>query len=861
VVRQDKIKDAYKNLVELKYQLYNSLFLTLPLDAVEQASLLLPLLDEAGHRGLEEGSNPREIIDEFLDLHRPESGEKERTQFLFKVIQYVERQVALVDALEDAAYVDVNQTESLNRLRELIERIESNHLQDKLASLLDKFGAQVILTAHPTQFYPGPVLAIITDLAAAIQDNDVALAKDLLQQLGNTPFYNKVKPTPFDEAIQLSWYLSNIFYPVFGEILDSIAAVSGVGDDHFNEQLLSVGFWPGGDRDGNPFVTTDTTRRVAEKLRSNVIECYHRDIRELKRRLSFSGIHDQLTGIEKRFHLELTGEVDECFSSIEEITDQLDAMADTLTNKHQGLFLDLLLSYRRKLQVFGFHFASLDIRQDSRVLRGIFEKIVEAQPDVLPSGFDALSDTDQISALLTIEGAVELKYHDDALLLDTIECIRAIRDIQARNKERACQRYIISNCAGARDMATVIALFRLAGWQQGALTMDIVPLFETVRDLQSAGESMSELYKIEPYRQHLTRRNNRQTVMLGFSDGTKDGGYLMANWAIYTAKEDLTAVSRKAGIEVAFFDGRGGPPARGGGNTYKFYSALGRKIESNQIQLTVQGQTISSYYGTHDAALHNFRQLLSAGMENNLFEHPERELTEGQRGLITQLAKVSHDKYLAFKDHPLFLPYLEEMSTLHYYAQSNIGSRPAKRGGASQLKFEDLRAIPFVGAWGQLKQNVPGYFGVGSALKQMEEQGRLDECKALYRDSLFFEALIGNSMQSMSKANFKLTAYMADDEKYGEFWRLIYDEYLLSKEMVLKVSGQKILLEDAPSSRYSISLRQQIVLPLLLIQQYALMKLNDFSEEEAESSELFPIYEKMVVRTLFGNINASRNSA
>lgn len=861
VVRHDKIKDAYKNLVELKYQLYNSLFLTLPLDAVEQASLLLPLLEEAGHNGLAEGQNPKQIIDEFLDLHRADAGEKERSQFLFKVIQYVERQVALVDALEDAAYVEVNQTESLNRLRELIERIESNHLQEKFARLLEKFGARVILTAHPTQFYPGQVLAIITDLTAAIKDNDVALAKDLLQQLGNTPFYNKVKPSPFDEAIQLSWYLSNIFYPVFGEIIDSLAAVSGLDDEDFNAQLLSIGFWPGGDRDGNPFVTTETTRKVAEKLRANVIECYHRDIRELKRRLSFTGIYDQLTEIEQRFHLELTGEVEECFESIEEIQVQLDAMAEILVDKHQGLFLDLLLSFRRKLQLFGFHFASLDIRQDARVLRRIFTDIVTAQADLLPENFDNLSEIEQINVLLTLEGEVDTSLHEDALLLDTIDCIRAIRDLQARNKERACHRYIISNCSGAYDVATLIALFRLSGWQDEVMSMDIVPLFETVRDLQSAGVSMSELYSIETYRRHVAARHNRQTVMLGFSDGTKDGGYLMANWAIYTAKEDLTAVSRAAGVEVAFFDGRGGPPARGGGNTYKFYSALGRKIESNQIQLTVQGQTISSYYGTRDAALHNFRQLLSAGMENNLFEHPERELTDGQRELIGRLAEISHEKYLAFKEHPLFLPYLEQMSTLHYYAQSNIGSRPSKRGGASQLKFEDLRAIPFVGAWGQLKQNVPGYFGVGSALKQLEEQGRLDDCKALYRDSRFFEALIGNSMQSMCKSNFELTAYMAENKKFGDFWRLIYDEFLLSKEMVLKVSGQNELLEDAPSSRYSIALRQRIVLPLLLIQQYALMKLNGFSESEAESSELFTIYEKMVVRTLFGNINASRNSA
>lgn len=857
---QDTARDAYENLVELKYQLYNSLFLTLPLDAVEQASLLLPLLEEASKQGLADGKDPRRIIEEFLDTYRKDANELERTQFLFKVIQYVERQVALVDALEDAALVEVQETESANRLRELVDRVESNHLHSRFSKLLGKFGARVILTAHPTQFYPGPVLAIIADLTQAIKNNDAAEARDLLQQLGNTPFYNKVKPTPYDEAIQLSWYLSNIFYPVYGDIIDSLANTPGVSGDMAGH-LLSVGFWPGGDRDGNPFVNTDTTRRVAAKLRENVIACYHKDIRELKRRLSFTGVYEELTEIEHRFYEELAGEETTCFESIDEILQRLDRVATIIKDKHQGLFLDHLMSFRRKLQIFGFHFASLDIRQDSRVLAKIFNTIIEAYPDYLPADFADRAEAEKISLLLRIEGDIDLARFDDELLIDTIDCLRAIADIQALNTEQACHRYIISNCAGAYDIATLIALFRLSGWKDGELTMDIVPLFETIRDLQSAGESMQVLYSFAEYQQHLQKRKQQQTVMLGFSDGTKDGGYLMANWAIYRAKEDVTAVSREAGIEVVFFDGRGGPPARGGGSTYKFYSALGKKIESNHIHLTVQGQTISSYYGTRDAATHNVRQLLSAGLENNLFDRQERELSDKQRELIVELSEISHDKYVAFKEHPLFLPYLEQMSTLHYYAQSNIGSRPAKRGGASQLKFEDLRAIPFVGAWGQLKQNVPGYFGVGSALKRMEEEGRLRECKALYRDSRFFAALIENSMQSMCKTNFQLTAYMKQDPKFGEFWEMIYAEFLLSKEMVLKVSGQKVLLEDNPGSRRSIELRQRVVMPLLLIQQFALMKLNSLPEADKESSRLVEIYEKMVVRTLFGNINASRNSA
>ncbi|MDA1370725.1 MAG: phosphoenolpyruvate carboxylase [Proteobacteria bacterium] len=857
---EPSLKHAYENLVELKYQLYNSLFLTLPLDAVEQTGLLLPLLEEASFKGLEDGLNPTEILEQFFTAHRPGLDEHKQAQFLFKIIQYVERQIVLLDALEDAAFKEIHQTDATNRLRKLIERVDADGLEKEFKTVLSKFVARVILTAHPTQFYPGPVLAIINDLTEAIKANDIGLSRDLLQQLGNTPFFQKEKPTPLNEAAQLTWYLSNIFYPSFGEIQDNLSTfLESDGGDIVHP--LSIGFWPGGDRDGNPYVTTAITLQVAENLRYRILECYHQDIRSLKRRLSFDGIYEKLESIEKRIHAEMIQDTAACFATVEQLAAALDTIQQLLVEKYQGLFLDQLQSFRRKVAAFGFHFASLDIRQDSRVLNSVLSKIRESSDILLPPNFDELGESAQIEALLAVSECIEPESIEDELCRDTLESLQAIKTIQARNGMAACHRYIISNCRGPIDIARLIALFQLAGTSLDDLNVDIVPLFETINDLRHAGENMRSLYQMTPYRRHLQRRDNRQTVMLGFSDGTKDGGYLMANWAIYSAKENVTEVSRLHEIEVAFFDGRGGPPARGGGSTYKFYAALGKKIESNQIQLTVQGQTISSYYGTADAALHNLRQLLAAGLENNLYDHPERELNDQQRSLMEDLAELSFQKYLAFKEHPLFLAYLEQMSTLKYYAQTNIGSRPTRRGAGQELQFEDLRAIPFVGAWSQLKQNVPGYYGLGTALKSIEREGRLEECQQLYQHSGFFEALIGNSMQSMSKSDFRLTAYMQEHPVFGKFWQSIYDEYQLSLEMVLKVSGQTVMLEDNPTSRNSIGLRQRVVLPLLIVQQFALMKLNTLAKQPAQETAEIKLYEKMVIRSLFGNINAARNSA
>lgn len=855
---QIRVSEDYENLVELNYRLYSALFQTLPLDAVEQTGLLLPLLDAACEKGLLQNQYPNQIIDDFLAAHKPHFSERDKIQFLFKVIQYIERQVVLVDALEDAAFSEIHQVEKNDVLRKLMERVSSDNLDAKFQRVLENFGSRIVLTAHPTQFYPGQVLAIITDLAAAMKHADIGLARDLLQQLGNTPFFNKKKPTPYDEAVSLTWYLANIFYGAIGEILDSLAPYAGERLCS-TKQLMSIGFWPGGDRDGNPFVDASVTRDVARKLRNLVVSCYHENIRELKRRFSFAGVYEELEKLEFRLYQELSGNT-ETPITVDEMLDVLQKIERTVMDKYQGLFVSRLHSLRRKLCVFGLHFASLDIRQDARIIKLTLDTILAAQPGLLPDNFEDMQVSEQVERLLRIQGKVDPKQFSDTVVVDTLQSLLVIREIQQANGEAGCHRYIISNCSGVLDIARLLALFRLVGWSMDNLSVDIIPLFESINDLRNAGKHMSRLYAYKDYRQHLQRRANQQTVMLGFSDGTKDGGYLMANWAIHQAKEDLTAVSRIANVEAVFFDGRGGPPARGGGSTYAFYAALGKRIESNQIQLTVQGQTVSSFYGNTTAALHNVKQLLAAGLENNLYDRPDRELSQQQRSLLKEMANLSFDAYSAFKSDPLFMPYLEQMSTLKYYGRTNIGSRPSKRGDDSELQLEDLRAIPFVGAWSQLKQNVPGYFGLGTALSQLERNGRLEECQELYKTSRFFKALVDNSMQSMSKADFKLTTYMQEHPRFGEFWRLIHAEYVLSREMVLKVSKQTVLLEDNPSSRLSINLRQRIVTPLLLIQQYALIKVASLRDDDANDPRI-ELYEKMVMRSLFGNINASRNSA
>jgi phosphoenolpyruvate carboxylase len=405
----------------------------------------------------------------------------------------------------------------------------------------------------------------------------------------------------------------------------------------------------------------------------------------------------------------------------------------------------------------------------------------------------------------------------------------------------------------------VYGLFILSGWKKEEMNVDIVPLIETIEDLKNAASIVKTLYENEEYRNHLKRRNDTQVIMLGFSDGTKDGGYLMGNWSIYKTKEDLTAISKQYNVDVIFFDGRGGPPARGGGKTHKFYASMGKNISNKEIQLTIQGQTVSSNFGTIDSAQFNLEQLIHAGISNDLFSKRNITLEKEDEDLLQQLADESFVAYTALKNHPDFMDYLVHVSPLKFYGETNIGSRPSKRG-ASKLTLDNLRAIPFVGAWSQLKQNVTGYYGVGTGLRKMEKDGKLNKLKTLYRESLFFKTLIDNCEMAMKKCFFPLTEYLSKDEKYGEIWNMIYEEYNVTEKYLYQLTGKNELMAEYPVEQQSISMREKIVLPLVTIQQFAIDNIRQM-EEEMIVGDLKNTYEKLAMRCSFGIINAGRNSA
>ncbi|HBI40896.1 MAG TPA: phosphoenolpyruvate carboxylase, partial [Tenacibaculum sp.] len=784
-----KIK-RFKESVEAKYKIYNSIFMTLPFDSITKTGVLLPLFQETCKQGFEKGDDPSDIVKDFFEKYQGRRDKKSQLNLLFRFIQYIERQVVLFDAIEDAAFPIVNNMDGIGTLRNLKEFASSSNQIKQLRQFLQDFKVRIVLTAHPTQFYPGSVLGIITALSEAIKENDLQKITQLLAQLGKTPFFRQNKPTPYDEAISLIWYLENVFYHSFGNIYDYIKENIFDNAENIINNIINIGFWQGGDRDGNPFVTPEITLKVSRKLKEAIIKNYHRDIRILKKKLTFFGVENRIIDLENKLY-RIIFMSDANSITLNSLEKELLEIRYILIDEHQSLYLKEIDSLLNKIKLFGFHFANLDIRQDSRQHHNVFKILIETLKknniDIFPDNYNDLSQDEQIDFLSKVNGTIDLDIINDEFALKTLKTMKVIKKIQEDNGEAAANRYIISNNQTSLNVMQLYAMLKLVAFNK-ELTIDIVPLFETIKDLKNAPKIMEELYSNTSYIKHLEKRGKKQTIMLGFSDGTKDGGYLMANWSIYKAKEQLTYIARKYGIIVIFFDGRGGPPARGGGKTHQFYASLGPNIEDKEVQLTIQGQTISSNFGTLDSSQYNMEQLISSGISNKLNGINDL-MTDDNVSVMDELATISYQTYSKFKAHPKFLPYLEKMSTLKYYAKTNIGSRPSKRNANASLVFDDLRAIPFVGSWSQLKQNVPGFFGVGTAIKQFEDKGQFDKIVKLYNESTFFKTLIENSMMSLSKSFFDLTKYMKNDKEYGEFWKLIYEEYLLSHRLILKLTG------------------------------------------------------------------------
>jgi len=582
--------------------MYNALFLNMSYQGANDFGHLVPVLGNIAKQKLKDGKEPIQIFDDFYKDYQ-DIIKIDKIDLMFKVIHYVERQIVLFDSIEDSISPYDLEDQDVVLIEDLVSNAkDSEEEQEKLLARLNEFMVRIVFTAHPTQFYRSPVLDIISDLRTQVKNQNEPEIDRLLHQLGLTSLVNTKSPTPIEEAKNIIHYCRYEYYDAIGKFNHALRKrYPGFS----NDDVVGLGFWPCGDRDGNAFVTHEVTREVIDELRMALMKCYYNDLKVLIGKLTFRGVEENLKAVQADIYKSMFNA--DHIVDYKDVLKVLQDAKEVVVKEYESLYLDDLEELIAKVNVFKNHFASLDIRQDHSVHYETVTEVLKANGHIKES-LEELSEEKLVELLTT--GDIDLSdlSNYEGIVKETLLNYRQLIGFQDLNGELGCHRYIISNSEDIFSMFFVLGLFRWT-YKTDEIPFDIIPLFETMKGMNDSRAIMTTIYNNPVYKKHIKQRNEKQVIMLGFSDGTKDGGYFKANWSIYKCKESLSILSREYGYDAVFFDGRGGPPARGGGKTHNFYASRSSDMANNEIQLTIQGQTITSTYGTAEKFIHKLANI------------------------------------------------------------------------------------------------------------------------------------------------------------------------------------------------------------------------------------------------------------
>ena len=747
-----------------------------------------------------------------------------------------------------------------------------------LASGLDELLARPVFTAHPSEARRRTLryqLLRAAALIARLDDTDLlprertATLDDLRERITliwETAATREAQPSVLDEVQSVLGILAGTLYdvaPIVGRALaGAIAAVYPALAPQAAAtavRWLRPGTWVGGDRDGHPGVTPDITRAAARLARAAALRRYREDIRALGLDLSISA---RLTGaapalIEslardrealgvqpvRRWRDEpyrrkcgLIGErlrrteeeKPSGYARPEELLADLALIATSL-EAHGGARIAAggLRDLRDRVALFGFHLAELEIRQHADRYNAAVAELFGLGGTASYAGF---GEDERLRALEARLVAGPFAHADATLTPRTreiLDTLRAMADIQALGGPAACQTAIISMCRAPSDVLAVLLLAREAGLVSVAdddtllSRLDVVPLFEEIAELRRCGAITARLYEVPIYRAALRSRGDRQQIMVGYSDSNKDGGYLAATWQTYGAQELLADAARDAGLALTIFHGRGGAVGRGGGPMGRAVLARPLAARTPELKVTEQGDVITARYGDPAIATRHLEQMLHALLLSALGPGGD-EPPAPWIATMERLAEASRAAYEAgVKDSPDLLRFFREATPFPELAGLNLASRPVSRAGKSgaAIGLDDLRAIPWVFSWNQVRANLPGWFGIGSALDAEIAAGGLETLRTMYRDWRAFAGALDNAQLSLGTADLPTVrryATLMDDS--GAALAQIIEEYERSVAAILAITGQRELLERSPTLAASIRLRNPYVDALHLAQ-------------------------------------------
>ncbi|HSM11542.1 MAG TPA: phosphoenolpyruvate carboxylase, partial [Lysobacter sp.] len=680
------------------------------------------------------------------------------------------------------------------------------------------------------------------------------------------------KATVADEFEHVGYYLSDVLYrvlPVYFEAFEE-AMRESYGDAGLPDSLgdvLGFGSWVGGDMDGNPNVGAETVAASLAGQRALVLAAYRRDLSSLAELLSQSlsrvGVSEEvLERLEEYRRLlpkaaaklpprhadmpyrnllvlmtaRLWATVHEepgAYPDAATLLADIDRIGDSLRShrgEHAGGFAVRRL--RRRVVCFGFHLASLDLRQDAAVHDAALSALLD---DAQWESRDPGDRAARLHGLLERDAAVPRPDAADAA--STLAVFRTVAELRPRYGERAFGPYIISMSRSAADALAVLALARIAGCverdadadadaDRGRVPLDVAPLFETVDDLDAAADTMRALFADPVYRAHLAARGNRQVVMLGYSDSAKDGGIVASRWALQRTQIALTELAAASGVRIAFFHGRGGSLSRGGGKTERAVIAAPRGSVDGTLRLTEQGEVIHRKYGIRAIALRNLEQTTGAVLRASLRPRPPEPREPAWRAIAAQLAldARTHYRALIYED-PDFPAYFRAATPIDVIERLRIGSRPSKRASGGNAGVESLRAIPWVFAWSQNRCGLTAWYGVGTALAQALDRHGRDGLAEMARDWPYFAALVDDVEMVLAKSDpaiFEryslLAAALPQGDLHARLHPGIAAEFARTRDAVLAIKDESELLAGDPRLRQSIRLRNPYVDPISLLQ-------------------------------------------
>ncbi|MCP1638991.1 phosphoenolpyruvate carboxylase [Streptococcus gallinaceus] len=779
--------------------------------------------------------------------------------------------------------------------------------REDAAEILEHLTVVPVLTAHPTQVQRQSMLDLtkrIHELLRRYRDVKLGLLnknkwedelRSYIEIIMQTEMIREKKLKVTNEITNVMEYYNSSFIKAVTKLQTEykrLAAEKGI--ELKNPHPISMGMWIGGDRDGNPFVTAETLKLSALTQAEVIMNYYDEKLFQLYRTFSLSttivtvseevqalaalsedtSVYREHEPYRRAFHYiqmklrntrdylihDVKNEVR--YANVKEFQADLLAIKVSLEeNKSKGLIQGDFTELLEAVEAFGFYLATIDMRQDSSIHEASVAELLASARVV--EDYSSLSEDEKCAVLLReltedprILSATHVEKSEQ--LQKELAIFQAARELKDKLGEEVIKQHIISHSESVSDMLELAVLLKEVGLVDSERArVQIVPLFETIEDLDNSSAIMRYYLDLDIAQKWIKGNDSYQEIMLGYSDSNKDGGYLSSGWTLYKAQNELTQIGQKHGIKITFFHGRGGTVGRGGGPSYDAITSQPFGSIKDHIRLTEQGEVIGNKYGNKDAAYYNLEMLVSATLDRmvtQLITNPDD--LEDYRDIMNGIVD---DSYVIYRDlvfgNPHFYDYFFAASPIREVSSLNIGSRPAARKTITEIG--GLRAIPWVFSWSQNRIMLPGWYGVGSSFKRYIDKApeNLAKLQKMYQNWPFFRSLLSNVDMVLSKSNMNIAfeyAKMCEDEEVREVFYTILDEWQLTKNIILEIEQNEELLAELPSLKASLEYR----LPYFNVLNYIQIELIN----RLRHGQLSADQENLIHITINGIATGLRNS-